>query len=67
MKFYLVDYENTHEAGLVGLNKLDANAEVHIFYSKNADKIVIKVFGLNKAGSLNEVDKPESFIKTVDW
>ena len=27
MKFYLVDYENTHEAGLVGLNKLDANAE----------------------------------------
>ena len=31
----------------------------------NADKIVIKVFGLNKAGSLNEVDKPESFIKTV--
>ena len=39
MKFYLVDYENTHEAGLVGLNKLDANAEVHIFYSKNADKL----------------------------
>lgn len=39
MKFYLVDYENVHEAGLSGLNKLDSNAEVHIFYSKNADKL----------------------------
>lgn len=39
MKYYLVDYENTHESGLVGLNKLDVNAEVHIFYSKNADKL----------------------------
>ncbi len=39
MKFYLVDYENVHESGLAGLNKLDANAEVHIFYSKNADKL----------------------------
>ena len=39
MKFYLVDYENVHEAGLSGLNKLDTNAEVYIFYSKNADKL----------------------------
>ena len=39
MKFYLVDYENVHESGLVGLNKLDKNAEVHIFYSKNANKL----------------------------
>lgn len=39
MKFYLVDYENVHESGLAGLNKLDANAEVYIFYSKNADKL----------------------------
>ena len=39
MKFYLVDYENVHESGLAGLNKLDANAEVYIFYSKNANKL----------------------------
>lgn len=39
MKFYLVDYENVHEAGLSGLNRLDTNAEVYIFYSKNADKL----------------------------
>lgn len=31
----------------------------------NADKIVIKVFGLNKAGTLGDVDKPESFIKLI--
>lgn len=39
MKIYLIDYENVHEAGLAGLNKLDALDEVYIFYSKNANKL----------------------------
>ncbi len=46
MKFYLVDYENVHESGLAGLNELDANAEVFIFYTKNADKLNLDL--LNK-------------------
>lgn len=31
----------------------------------NADKIIIKIFGLNKAGSLADVDKPEKFMNVV--
>lgn len=39
MKFYLVDYENTHESGLVGYDKLDSNAIVYIFISKNTKNL----------------------------
>ena len=39
MKFYLVDYENTHESGLVGYDKLDSNAIVYIFISKNTKSL----------------------------
>ena len=39
MKFYLVDYENVHESGLIGYDKLDANAIVYIFISKNTKSL----------------------------
>lgn len=39
MKFYLVDYENVHEAGLIGYDKLDGNAIVYIFISKNTKSL----------------------------
>ena len=39
MKFYLVDYENVHESGLVGYDKLDSNAIVYIFISKNTKNL----------------------------
>lgn len=39
MKFYLVDYENVHESGLVGYDILDSNAIVYIFISKNTKSL----------------------------
>ena len=38
-KYYLVDYENVHSAGLDGIHKLDENSTVCIFYSKNASSL----------------------------
>lgn len=39
MNYYLIDYENTGEAGLNGIDKLDENALVVIFYSVNNGRI----------------------------
>lgn len=38
-KYYLIDYENVHKTGLYGIDKLEKNDNVIIFYSPNADKI----------------------------
>lgn len=38
-KYYLVDYENVHKTGLCGIDKLEKNDSVIIFYSPNADKL----------------------------
>ena len=38
-KYYLVDYENVHKTGLYGIDKLEKNDNVIIFYSPNADKL----------------------------
>ena len=39
MKIYLVDYENVHESGLEGYDKLNSNAIVYIFISKNTKSL----------------------------
>lgn len=48
-RIFFVDYENVSISGLDGVTKLDANDEVYIFYSTNADKLT---FGLHRR--LNE-------------
>lgn len=39
MKTYLVDFENVKSKGLVGIDKLDKDDNVIIFYSENSDTI----------------------------
>ena len=40
--YFLVDYENVSENGLKGVNYLDGNDNVYIFYSKNNEPQTIK-------------------------
>ena len=49
--YYLIDYENVHEDGLSGSDKLNGHDHVHLFYTKNAAKISIE-----KLTSLNSAD-----------
>ncbi len=49
--YYLIDYENVHEDGLSGSDKLNSHDHVHLFYTKNAAKISIE-----KVASLNSAD-----------
>jgi len=39
MKYFFVDYENVGSDGLNGIDKLDGENTVFIFYTQNADKI----------------------------
>ena len=39
MNYYLIDYENVKADGLDGIEELDREDVVHIFYSENADKL----------------------------
>ena len=39
MKIYLVDFENVKSRGLTGIDSLDENDTVIIFYSENSDTI----------------------------
>ncbi len=41
-RHYLIDYENVHEDGLCGGEKLSKNDYVHLFFTKNASKISIE-------------------------
>lgn len=43
MKYYFIDYENVGSDGLNGINTLDDNNSVYIFYSRNADKITFDI------------------------
>ncbi len=47
--YYFVDYENVHEAGLEGMNKLPRESEVHLFYSQNANKLNLDLLRFVKA------------------
>ncbi len=43
MNYYFVDFENVGSEGLEGVNKLDAEDVLFVFYSRNADKITFEV------------------------
>ena len=47
--YYFVDYENVHEAGLAGMNRLPKDSEVHLFYSQNANKLNLDLLRFVKA------------------
>lgn len=45
MKIYLIDFENTQSAGLIGLNKAKLeDSRILLFYTKNAPTIQLDVF-----------------------
>ena len=46
MKCFLVDYENVNSAGLVGINKIDKDDLVMIFYSDNANTVTFATMDL---------------------
>ena len=48
-RYYFVDYENVHEAGLEGMNQLPRESEVHLFYSQNANKLNLDLLRFVKA------------------
>lgn len=43
MSVYLVDYENVGVNGLNGIEQIDKEEAVHIFYSENADKLTFEM------------------------
>ena len=43
--YYLVDYENVHEKGLVGCDKLKKTDHMYIFYTENAKNVTLDVYG----------------------
>ncbi|MBQ9403999.1 MAG: hypothetical protein IJU15_03355 [Synergistaceae bacterium] len=50
MNYYFIDYENTGPEGLTGIEKLDGENTLFIFYSTNADKITFDIhIKLNKS------------------
>ena len=42
-RIFLIDFENVHEQGLVGIAKLRPEDTVHLFYTKNAAKISLDI------------------------
>ena len=46
-KYYLVDFENVHNEGIIDIDKLSKNDHVHIFSTQNALNIRKDVFWLN--------------------
>ena len=51
---YLVDYENVHETGLAGMDKLTAEDCVYIFHTSAADRI-----------SLSRLKNVQAWIKVI--
>ena len=45
-RFFLVDYENVHMSGLVGIEELSKSDTVYIFYSANADSLSFEAMKL---------------------
>ncbi len=57
-RFFLVDYENVHMAGLEGIKKLSDSDTVYIFYSENADSLTFDTLRL-----LSETKAKTEYIK----
>ena len=51
---YLVDYENVHEAGMYGMDKLAAEDCVYIFHTSATDRI-----------SLSRLDNVRAWVKVI--
>lgn len=49
MSVFLIDYENVHGAGLLGVDRLTENDRVYIFYSANSNSINFEAYKLLKA------------------
>ncbi len=61
MNYYFIDYENVGSEGLNGINALDENNSVYIFYSRNADKITFDIhMQLNESKALITYNKVEA-------
>ena len=44
ISYYLVDYENVHQTGLNGIEKLTENDKLIIFYTENAESLTFPVY-----------------------
>ena len=44
IRYYLIDYENVHQAGFVGIEELKSEDNIIIFYSLNADSMPFSLF-----------------------
>ncbi len=49
MAVYLVDFENVHSAGLMGVEKLSEKDSVYIFYSNNSNSMSFEAHAMLKA------------------
>lgn len=45
MSYYLIDFENVGSTGFNGIEKLNENDEVIVFYSRNAIRTALDIFG----------------------
>lgn len=43
-RYYLIDYENVHQAGLNGIEKLTGNDKLIIFYTANAETLTFSLY-----------------------
>lgn len=43
-KYYLIDYENVHQSGLNGVEKLTENDKLIIFYTTNAENLTFSLY-----------------------
>ena len=48
-RIFLIDFENVHEQGMVGIAKLPPEDTVHLFYTQNAAKISLDILSEVKA------------------
>ncbi|MBO5104493.1 MAG: hypothetical protein J6B74_05455 [Ruminococcus sp.] len=44
IRYYLIDYENVHQAGLNGIEKLTENDRLIIFYTTNAETLTFSLY-----------------------
>lgn len=48
-RFYLIDFENVHDDGLKNINTLTESDHVHIFFTKNANRVGLGIFHATEA------------------
>ena len=44
MRYYFIDYENVHQSGLNGIEKLTENDKLIIFYTTNAETLTFSIY-----------------------